>query len=140
MAIVHDNTPNIVGAAKSMIFESISCFAHTLQLTIHAVFEHSDIKAVIKKCTVLMGYLKHSNIASNALKSKQVQLNVQQHKLIQAVGMRWNSMYHMIKRLVEQREAIVRVLSDRAVTTRAQAKVWLMTEEWATLETILPMR
>lgn len=67
-----------------------------------------------------------------------MQLGLENHKMIQAVKTRWNSTYFMLKRIMEQREALISVLSDRTVTTRIQAGQLMLTEdEWTIVENLV---
>ncbi|XP_022910339.2 E3 SUMO-protein ligase ZBED1-like [Onthophagus taurus] len=140
VAIVHDNAANIVSATKEMSVDAITCYAHNLQLVLNKVLDADYIKPLIVKCSSIVSHFKHSYIASTALNTKQEQLGLQKHKLIQAVRTRWNSTYYMLKRLVEQGEAILSVLSDRTITSRIQAgHLMLEEEEWITMEYCIAM-
>lgn len=135
-AIVHDNAANIVGAARHFPY-SINCFAHSLQLVLNKILCEPYSKVIIDKCSNIVGHFKHSNIAMSALSNKQSQLGLQKHKLVQSVKTRWNSTFLMLKRLIEQREAVIGVLSDRTVTTRNQAgQLMLSEDEWTLIENI----
>ena len=46
------------------------------------------------------------------LKEKQSQLGLPEHKLIGAVSTRWNSTYNMVKRILEQQQALSAVLLE----------------------------
>ncbi|QQP50735.1 zinc finger BED domain-containing protein 1 [Caligus rogercresseyi] len=63
------------------------------------------------------------------------------HKsLIQSCKTRWNSVYDMFERLIEQRWAVTAVLSDRTVTKLAEARALdLSSEHWDLMEEILPV-
>ena len=121
VAIVHDNASNIVLATKELLSYSVCCFAHSLQLVLNKILDENAIKPTIIKCSSIVSHFKHSNIATGALTNKQIQLGLENHKLIQSVKTRCNSTYYMLKRLIEQREAIIGVLSDRTITTRTHA-------------------
>ena len=57
-----------------------------------------------------MTYFKNSNIATNQLITEQENQNKKPLKVIQEVPTRWNSMYHMIKRILELKNDITIVL------------------------------
>lgn len=57
-----------------------------------------------------MTYFKNSNIATYKLITKQENQNKKPHKVIQEVPTKWNSMYHMIKRILELKNDITIVL------------------------------
>ncbi|XP_055035972.2 E3 SUMO-protein ligase ZBED1-like [Misgurnus anguillicaudatus] len=140
VACVHDNASNIVAANRDVDWESLSCFAHTLQLAINDGFKAASINRLIGACSKLVGHFHHSTIASNALKQKQRQLELPSHKLMQYCKTRWNSAADMLARLHEQRWAITAVLSDRTTTKLADAKTLeLIDDHWQTIEEILPV-
>lgn len=138
-AVVHDNAANIVNACSTLqaIDENISCFAHSLQLVVGKALDIAEVKNLVNKCSSVVGHFKHSTVACNALKLKQQQLNLPEHKLIQAVKTRWNSVYFMLQRLMEQREAVTAVLGDRNFTSRQHTILYEMTVlEWETISEI----
>lgn len=137
VAIVHDNAANIVLATRELPFNSVCCYAHSLQLVLNKIMDEDSINPTIIKCSSVVSHFKHSNIATGALTNKQMQLGIEKHKLIQSVKTRWNSTYYMLKRLIEQREAIIGVLSDRLITSRTHAAQLMLTEEeWTVIESI----
>uniref|UniRef100_A0A673HB45 BED-type domain-containing protein n=1 Tax=Sinocyclocheilus rhinocerous TaxID=307959 RepID=A0A673HB45_9TELE len=140
VACVHDNARNMIAANRDVNWESVPCFAHTLQLAINDGFKAASINRLIGACSRLVGHFHHSTIASNALKQKQRQLELPSHKLVQYCKMRWNSAADMLARLHEQRWAITVVLSDRTVTKLADAKTLeLIDDHWQTIEEMLPV-
>lgn len=65
-------------------------------------------------------------------------LNIPQHKLIQTIKTRWNSVYYMFDRLYEQKIAIEHVLEDRNIISVAQSlKYKLTVHEWQLIKKIL---
>ncbi len=80
-------------------------------------------------------------VATVVLKRKQAQFELKDHKLIQSCKTRWNSIYDMFERLLEQRWAVTAVVSDRTVTKLADAQTLELTDEkWQTLESMLPVQ
>lgn len=140
VACVHDNASNMIAANRDVNWESVPCFAHTLQLAINDGFKAASMNRLIGACSRLVGHFHHSTIASNALKQKQRQLELPLHKLVQYCKTRWNSAADMLARLHEQRWAITAVLSDRTVTKLADAKTLeLIDDHWQTIEEMLPV-
>ena len=141
IACVHDNASNIVKANSPAYvdWKSVPCFAHTLQLAINdgfALYMHRVIAAAGR----LVKHFNHSTPATEALKTKQEQLNMAEKKLIQSCKTRWNSVYDMFERLIEQRWAVTAVLSDRTVTKLSDARVLdLSSEHWKLMEEMLPV-
>lgn len=138
-AVVHDNASNITNAItrnRDIVGDSIPCFAHTLQLCVNRGLNSSTvIETIIKIGSAIVAHFHHSNVATEALKRRQQQLNLVQHKLIQRNNTRWNSTFYMFRRLVEQRQAINAVLTDRTVIlSKTAANLSLNEESWATME------
>ena len=79
-------------------------------------------------------------MATVALKKKQQQQDLPEHKLIQSCKTRWNSVSDMFQRIHEQRWAITAVLSDRTVTKLTDARMLELSDEsWQTIEAMLPV-
>ncbi|CAL9706522.1 unnamed protein product [Knipowitschia caucasica] len=137
-ACVHDNAKNIVAANRDAEWESVPCFAHTLQLAINDGFS-LHLYRVISAAAKLVGHFNHSTVASKALERKQDQMKLPIHKLIQSCKTRWNSVAEMFERLLEQRWAITAVLSDRSVTKLQDARhLELKDEHWQLMEDTMP--
>nr|XP_055029935.1 E3 SUMO-protein ligase ZBED1-like [Misgurnus anguillicaudatus] len=107
-AVVHDNGPNVVAAAR-ILRERHGC---------------------------LVEYFKKSELACTKLKEKQQQMGNPPLMLIQDVSTPWNSTYHMLSRLLEQRWPVTAALSDLAVNPRGKhhyldlkPKQWHISEE-----------
>ena len=67
-------------------------------------------------------------------------MKMAEKKLIQSCKTRWNSVYDMFERLIEQRWAVTAVLSDRTVTKLSDARVLdLSSEHWKLMEEVLPV-
>lgn len=143
VATVHDNAANIKKAILTdelnRFGSSVCCFAHSLQLGINKGLEkQKSINSIIIKCSQIVGHFSHSNLANEALTKAQQVLNLPQHKLIQSVKTRWNSVYYMMERLLEQKLAILHVLNDRTVTLRKIAlDLIIQEEEWNNIEEIV---
>ena len=54
----------------------------------------------------MVTFFHKSSKATEMLSQMQTRLNVSNHKLIQQVVTRWNSVYYMLQRYLEQHEAI----------------------------------
>ncbi|XP_064417131.1 E3 SUMO-protein ligase ZBED1-like [Latimeria chalumnae] len=140
-ACVHDNASNIVLENTALLeWESNPCFAHTLQLAINDGFKVSSINRVVGAASRLISHFHHSTVATQALKLKQQQQNLPQHRLMQYCKMRWNLISDMFERLQEQRWAIAAVLSDRSFTKLAEAQTLELTDDnWQIIEEFLPV-
>ncbi|XP_075763279.1 E3 SUMO-protein ligase ZBED1-like isoform X1 [Pelodiscus sinensis] len=142
LACVHDNTSDIALAntPRYVAWESVSCFAHTLQLAINDGFLSSPVDHAVAAASRLVAHFHHSTVATQAFEREQIQLQVQPHPLIQSCKIRWNSVYDMFERLSEQRQAVTAVLSDSSVTKQSDAQMLqLQDEHWQLLEDILPV-
>lgn len=139
-ACVHDNASNMVLANQCFLeWESVPCFGHTLQLAINDGFKIASVSHVVATCSRLESYFHHSTVATAALKRKQVEQNLPNHKLIQYCRTRWNSMCEVFDWLHEQRWAVSATLSDRHTTELTDARTFKLTNDnWQTIKDILP--
>uniref|UniRef100_A0A667YW07 BED-type domain-containing protein n=1 Tax=Myripristis murdjan TaxID=586833 RepID=A0A667YW07_9TELE len=130
-ACVHDNAANIIKANQDCAWESVCCFAHTLQLAIHDGFKAVPVlERIVGACSKLVSHFHHSTIATQALHAKQKQmLPDKEHALIQCCKTRWNSIYEMFARLLEQRWVITAVAFIISHLT-GRAEAWA-TAEWS---------
>ena len=140
-ACVHDNARNIVAANSParVNWDSIPCFAHTLQLAVNDGF-NVFVHRVIVAAGRLVRHFNHSTPACKALEAKQGQMQLPSHQLIQSCKTRWNSVCDMFRRLLEQRWAITAVLSDRTTTKLQDARTLEIKDEyWQIMAEILPV-
>ena len=140
-ACVHDNASNIVSANSTtrVNWDSVRCFAHTLQLAIQDGFG-LFLQRVIGAAGRLVKHFNHSTVATKALEDKQTSMKAPQHMLIQSCKTRWNSVYDMFERLNEQRWPVTAVLSDRTVTKLQDARTLELKDEyWQIIEEVLPV-
>ncbi|XP_065671991.1 zinc finger BED domain-containing protein 4-like [Hydra vulgaris] len=78
-----------------------------LQLVINeCIFKQTVVKNVIANCHSIVRHFSHSSQACHKLKAIQEENNVPKHKLIRNVPTRWNSTYHMLEHIYEQRQPL----------------------------------
>ncbi|KAM3850482.1 E3 SUMO-protein ligase ZBED1-like [Diretmus argenteus] len=137
-AVVHDSGSNMVAAMRQLKekhgWASIRCAGHTLQLIVNTALKEPTISRALGAARHLVEHFKRSELASTKLKMKQEQMEVVQNALIQDVSTRWNSTFHMVERLLQQRWPVTATLSDPEVTPRGKHYFDLKPEQWALLE------
>jgi len=102
--------------------------------------KYDKIEQLIQLSNKIVGHFKHSNVATQCLKTKQEQLGLPTECLIQSCKTRWNSVFMMLDRLYENRCPVSNVFADRTVTTAAMAQKFEVTEnQWAAIETIVKL-
>ena len=112
--VVTDNANNMTGAIRLNHWMQLPCFAHTINLVVSnsALKADPSVIEMRKACRDIVsfsGFHKSTN-ASSKLIAVQKQMSKEEHKLIQEVETRWNSTFYMLKRIVEQHEAITTAL------------------------------
>lgn len=143
LACVSDNAANVVRALKdcTVVKERQACAVHTLQLSVNDGLNNvQSLRKTITAASRLVAHIKRSSKATLGLASKQQQFNLPEHKLIQSVVTRWNSVCDMFDRLVEQRWAVSALLNDRAYTSVSDARAlelsdsnWLVMDQMLTI-------
>lgn len=143
-SIVHDEAANMQLSLRILgddvdddHFESVSCNAHRLQLCLKKGIAVDAIDRMIRCSSKFVGHFKHSALATNALTRRQEQMNINKKKLIQHCATRWNSVFHMLQRLIEMRWPITAVLSDESVTKRSDKHLDLTTAQWSLAEELV---
>lgn len=105
--VIRDGGANMVKAIRDANLPSVSCFAHTLQLALHdAILTQPSVSELITLSRKIVGHFRHSSSATSSLHAIQEQLGLPKHQLHQDVVTRWNSTYHMLDRLIEQKRAV----------------------------------
>ncbi|KAL4136315.1 hypothetical protein QTP88_007863 [Uroleucon formosanum] len=150
-AIVTDSGANIKSAIRLMNIQHIPCTAHKLNLVVqqalylseddsvgeesHELHDSGKIKLILKKCRVIVGFFKRSEVGNRILGEKQTQLGFTQLlKLKQDVRTRWNSTLIMLERLVKLKEPLtVTMISVKEAPSN------LTPEEWVIIEDIVPL-
>ncbi|KAK0138793.1 Zinc finger BED domain-containing protein 1 [Merluccius polli] len=110
-------------ALTTDIWTSVATEAY-LGVTCHFLGEDWEMKCLVE-------HFKKSELACTKLKEKQQQMGKPPLMLIQDVSTRWNSTYHMLSRLLEQRWPVTAALSDPAVNPRGKHHYLdLKPEQW----------
>ena len=100
---ITDNANNIVAAVRPNGWKHLPCFAHTLNLVVQdSLKADKDLSEIQKKCRNIVSYFHRSSKATDKLMAVQADLKVQNHKPVQDVDTRWNSVFYMFERLIEQ--------------------------------------
>jgi len=86
-------------------------------------------------CKSIVSHFKHSNVAFDAYRNVQNTADAPKRKLIQFVKTPWNSVYHMVDRLIEQLSSITAVLNNRAITlSQIASGLEIAERDWRFLE------
>ena len=110
---LRDSGAYIVKALRNADLKNVSCFAHTLQLSLHdAVLSQQSVADLVSASRKLVGHFKHSSSATSCLHAIQEELGLPNHQLCQDVVTRWNATYTMLERLSEQKCAVCLFLSE----------------------------
>lgn len=104
---ISDSANNIKRALRLNQWNHLACFAHTINLIVAASIDKDpELVELIQKIKKIVTFFHHSTKAMDRLHVNQNRLNLPNHKLIQQVDTRWNSVYYMLERYLEQHEAI----------------------------------
>ncbi|CAG9829823.1 unnamed protein product [Diabrotica balteata] len=127
ITVVSDNGANIKKAiTHNLQKHHHPCVAHTLNLSVsEAILKNDSLSSVLTKCRALVGYFKHSVVASDRLKTIQMQMGLTILKVKQDVSTRWNSCYIMLQRLINIKDSLSIVVTDLPKSPQ-----FLNAEEW----------
>ncbi|XP_016129599.1 zinc finger BED domain-containing protein 1-like [Sinocyclocheilus grahami] len=106
VAVTVDNAGNMDVAIKKLQILKIGCFAHTLNLAAQKIYKIASIDKWAARIRAMVVWFKRSSMSKTVLMEKQQLLGIPQHSLILDVKTRWNSLYLMIERFMEQYPAI----------------------------------
>ena len=94
--VTTDNASNITNAVTHNTWKKPPCFAHKINLVVtNSMSELPDLSLLIHSAKNIVSYFHRSTKASNKLKVIQACLNLPEHKLIQHVETRWNSVFYV---------------------------------------------
>ena len=132
---LRDNGSNMKSAMNlSQSFYDLSCFDHTLQLTINdAVSEIDGMQTVLSKSRRIVSHYHHSCQATQNLHREQKRLGKVERELIINVATRWNSDYFMLKRLCEEKDAISAELAISEKIDNFSNADWMLAEGYHTI-------
>jgi hypothetical protein len=134
--VLHDNAPNIVKAFRDAPVKHATCFAHTIQLVIKdAILSQRYVADILTISRNIVGHFKHSTSASSRLHELQLELNIKIVQLVQDVPTRWNSVFYMLQRLLEQRRAVTLYCAETGAVTNLDPNQWVIAESLISLLT-----
>ena len=119
VAITTDSGANIKLACELLGWQRLSCFGHNLDLAVNKGLDDGKmhVDTVLRKCRRIVAAFSQSWKRNNELTKVQQQQQLPLHKLKADVSTRWGSTAVMVKRILEQKEAIRIVLSgDRSTS------------------------
>lgn len=112
VAITTDNGSNIKLSCALLGWRRLSCFSHNLDLAIHKGLKDHRIERVLRICRQTVASFSYSWQRRRQLSEEQKKRDLPTHKLKSDVITRWGSVYDMIDKLFEQKEAIRVVLGN----------------------------
>ena len=128
--IVRDNARNMAKATSEFGVLSLPCMAHTLQLAVNGgALSQRNIADALAVGRRVVGHFKHSPLAYSRFEDIQKELGMPVKKLQQDVCTRWNSTYHMMQSLVEQKRALSAYAADYELPATLNATQWGILEK-----------
>lgn len=127
--VLQDSGANMVDGMRNCSLESLSCFLHTLQLSLsESIFAQQSVRNIITTSREIVKHFNHSNSAVNKLMELQNQLGLKKQKLIQDMSTRWYSTYYMLEKIIEQRKALITYAIDTNIPTLSSYQ-WSLAEK-----------
>ena len=125
MLVLRDSGANVVKAMRVMELPDLSCCAHTLQLVIgDALGSQRVVDDIIAKLKSVATHFGHSLLAKQRLAQIQNENDVEDHSILQATPTRWNSALIMLRRMLEQKQALILYAAEHGRITCPDAEEW----------------
>jgi hypothetical protein len=125
---VTDNAANITKAVKILKWTHHPCLAHTINLIARDALKLT--KPTVDKVKAVVEYFHRSTVGAEKLKSTQRKMGMPELRPKQDCPTRWNSTYHMLKRFLESKDAIISTLAIvNAPVDPVIQEEWQMAEE-----------
>ncbi|KAG8176809.1 hypothetical protein JTE90_003437 [Oedothorax gibbosus] len=113
----------------SIFFEDFRCLEHTLQLAIQDSINSQrsviDLLALARK---IAGHFARSEQARRRLKEIQEHHGFRILQMVQSIPTRWNSIYSMLERLLEQKDALALYKARYDMPASLSANHWKIAE------------
>lgn len=113
--LVTDVTANMIGCVRKFLIRHTICIAHSLNSTVlKSCYQIETLTDIRNKTRQIVAYIRTSTTAKEELAERkeereevQLQTRGPVKKLMNEVSTRWNSMYLMLERMVEQKESVL---------------------------------
>ena len=112
IAVVTENAKNMTNAISELDLFNFPCIGHTLQLGVKRAFDVPKVHTTLARAGKLVAHFHRSPKSMSKLREKQKLLGLPEHQLIIDCITRWGSTYEMLKRSIEQQQAICAMLLE----------------------------
>ena len=102
----------MINAISELDLFNFPRIGHTLQLGVKRAFDVPKVHITLPRVGKLVAHFHRSPKSMSKLREKQKLLGLPEHQLINACITRWGSTYEMLKRFIEQQEAICAMLLE----------------------------
>ena len=136
MAVVHNVSPplRISFENSNAAEESVFCYLQMLKNVIDAGLNIAYISRLVVLVSTVAAYFQNSGMAEQLLTNKQKLLNLPTKTLKTASSEKWEDKYKMLRRVSDQKEAIVSVFKDKSCTDSIKSQ--FPEEDWTNLENL----
>ena len=117
---------NMKKTARELGVPHLVCFAHVLHNSLLKAIEDEKLPDIVIKCRQLIRMIRASPKLSYSLKEIQESMKLPQIKLKLDVKARWNSLFNMLKRLLENKASLVNL----ALKNKCIEKLVPSNSEW----------
>lgn len=110
VSLTTDTTSNVKRLGHDSPWMWVPCIAHVLNLTVHDAIDKPILAELISRARALATAFRNVQQLSMGLEHRQRQIDAPVQPLILDVVTRWNSLYLMLTRIIEQRQNVQVVL------------------------------
>jgi len=131
---ITDNGANMLSSGRILRVPQLSCFVHTLNLSIEVLAKHAQVIPLVRKCRKIAAHFHYSRRAQRDLLRCQLEQEITPKRIHPFVVTRWNSLGDTVETIMHNRSSLAFLfLTSNSMTAKQKRKLKLDEEQWEAL-------
>jgi hypothetical protein len=103
---ITDNGANMLSSGRILRVPQLSCFVHTLNLSIEVLAKHAQVIPLVRKCRKIAAHFHYSRRAQRDLLRCQLEQEITPKRIHPFVVTRWNSLGDTVETIMHNRSSL----------------------------------